>query len=560
MNGTSTQCSRGFDQAVLLDYVEGRLDRDGSLSVEEHVRDCAECRGTLHELSTIHAVLIDTPEGFHLTADELYLAAVGTDIPDHVSDHLGSCEPCRRELDVFREMLAAAVPQPTLGDLPPMVEESFRRAHPRQTERKSSEASTIGDFLERVRRFFTFPTLAMGTAAAVILILVLLLPQRQLIEEQIPKLRAEQTPVIGSQSPREPENLGEPIPVKEPTRREKSKLLRGPAPVPQEIAPHATKREIVDAGSAPKPSSLDAVPTTRKGPARDEPVTSGYTAAPEPEERPQETEVSKRSGRLGAWDSEKRLSEPSAPAPPTFPRKPVPPAPMVYGRADGREERSRAKRDAPGDYEGRRDVKPHSAPGTAPVLSEQQEIRARYRRLQPGSVTSAPNSIAGKKERVPSKPQARMDSPPKGQPLSGGTRQSATAPISVLLKVSDRKGRPIEGFSYALPPGPADRYRIHRSSPEKTDAETFADGDDKNGRGLGASEKEISPAYEVWVEIDRRDSSTVDLRGRLVDGHSKRTLETIEILAVPDSAAESEFAALVSRLLEFQPRSPFHRP
>ncbi len=86
----------------LVPYLEGRLSEDDARQVEEHLKECPECRAESEELIDIIHTLAKNKNLFCPLSSEIYdYAAKGTDPNDAVASHLKECETCRAEYSQY---------------------------------------------------------------------------------------------------------------------------------------------------------------------------------------------------------------------------------------------------------------------------------------------------------------------------------------------------------------------------------------------------------------------------------------------------------------------------
>ncbi len=140
---------------LIPDFLKGRLTEADSRLVEEHIRDCAECREWMEECRALDSDLEEFARIELADHPDLELLGLFASSPKKVSDgdaaslklHLEVCPKCKRIVDAAAEMgrqeFAAGVPA---GALVPKV-------------------SILGSLFELVKR----PAFAYGIAAVAVL-------------------------------------------------------------------------------------------------------------------------------------------------------------------------------------------------------------------------------------------------------------------------------------------------------------------------------------------------------------------------------------------------------
>lgn len=194
MNGSGRNCFREFDPCILLDYLEGRLEPSARQAVEDHVSTCPECAAELASLRTVDVMLRTTPGAFHPDAEELFLFAQSGKDPDgFVSAHLVSCKECSDEVEALKEMtsIGSALPE-AKKDIPPAVMRELGRLYPR---------ARFAGWLSAIWRYVTgfphtgvrMPVLALGTAAAAVMVVVVSLQTWHSFKETAPQIETPRT-------------------------------------------------------------------------------------------------------------------------------------------------------------------------------------------------------------------------------------------------------------------------------------------------------------------------------------------------------------------------------
>ena len=206
----SMTCPQGWQSAQLLAYIEGDLDPAAERELLRHIETCPVCMQELHAIKRMDALLGDYPESFHPEEEALFRFAVEGNDPDaSISHHVDSCTECEKNVEVYRQMhgLKEAVPDTIL--LPQALENARSKQIP------SADPEIPKSWLQSVRelfsRTFRIPTLALGPAAAAVLLAVLIIPLWQQFHENTlrtlaPRQERPSAPGI-KESPPEPQAL-----------------------------------------------------------------------------------------------------------------------------------------------------------------------------------------------------------------------------------------------------------------------------------------------------------------------------------------------------------------
>jgi anti-sigma factor RsiW len=176
MNGPE-KCLEARDPSALLAYLQGDLPPEELRELEDHLRVCPFCSVELAALRSVDLLLRTHPESFHPDADELYAFVAGTEDPaSRIAKHLETCSACADDARILREeVFETPGLARTLRELPPSLRARLEQMHgirERQTLRRDF-AARIADILRHPLRF---PVFALGTAAAVVILAVMVIP------------------------------------------------------------------------------------------------------------------------------------------------------------------------------------------------------------------------------------------------------------------------------------------------------------------------------------------------------------------------------------------------
>ena len=192
MSEDGRTCPEGYTSSDLLELlddgvVDGRLNALGA-----HVRDCSICAAELASLRKIHGLLIRHPESFHPDEVELYQYAHGHEsLDENIAEHVLTCPECGKDVEIIREMIEVGNILPESPETMPQSLLDRLEASPRVTTRPKQPGSLFNIFIEFYRSLMHRPILAMGTAAAVLLIIVV----------TIPYVKTPQIPIMPESSP-----------------------------------------------------------------------------------------------------------------------------------------------------------------------------------------------------------------------------------------------------------------------------------------------------------------------------------------------------------------------
>ena len=184
MTHSKEGCPDGWDPAELLAYLEEDVGASTRAAVEEHLKGCAICSDELDSLRKWDALLREHPESFHPDPEDLYrLVSRGEDPAGHTKNHVESCRDCTEAVHLLREMLSAQAeaPEPSQvipGSLVSKLEELYR------IPGRASHREPLSSFFHRLLGIrFRLPVLALGTAAAAVIIVVLVMPRPAIFRE-----------------------------------------------------------------------------------------------------------------------------------------------------------------------------------------------------------------------------------------------------------------------------------------------------------------------------------------------------------------------------------------
>jgi hypothetical protein len=160
------------DELLLL-YVENMLAPDEKTGIEAHLSECEECSSRAGALRGTIAALKDAPEIFCPEPWEIYEFVKNGKPEGTVLRHLGMCNSCRAEATQYETASAERMPA--------QLWNSIKGSVPSVSEKPRTEEKATFCFIERLHQWFKSPAIAVGTAVAAILVVLVLYP-RQPIE------------------------------------------------------------------------------------------------------------------------------------------------------------------------------------------------------------------------------------------------------------------------------------------------------------------------------------------------------------------------------------------
>jgi hypothetical protein len=562
------KCTKRWDAGLLLGYLEGELDQDARRAVEEHLRVCPECRAELDALRGVDTLLKAHPDAFHPDESMLWrYAAEGADPDGSISHHLEDCRQCREEIELLRELatLEAEVPE-RVPKMPTSLTEQLERLHDGTRDFVSTpESGVLSRLLEWLRVPFRAPALSLGTAAAVILILVIALPMWRTYK-RIPN-PAQTSPIRGF--------------------TEQSRVSELRARRSDVAAPEASE---VTVGGEKKALPKQRAPAARRAP-------SGVAEVPQEEVhslqatggiRPAETELQESAETTAPLPP--AAGEPAkGVVPPPAPAGKLEPAPVIHVRRDkekrpkvrsGTKLRSTSalerdkgaastvetkKREESGAGKiGRSQVRssaPHPLPRKESALTSRPEPSAtpsnhsssRRRaavRAKPTKVTGEPagGSVKYDMEKLgkgEGAGQMKARPAPTSRPRSVASRQT----IPVVVRIIDSSNHPIPWLSFLPDRSAAKRYRFIAQYAADRSAEMAKSNLASTGELREAKKSEIRPGYLITIRVN--DSGrTYNLDARLFEADSGTRLKGKKVAGVSREELNKQIDRLVRSLLD----------
>jgi len=164
-------------ESLLLAYLEDELRPEERAEVEHHLEECPKCAEELRTVKLMHALLREHAEEVTCPeASQLYeFARIGLDPTGKLRRHMDTCPACREEITAYRNA-CADTPTPEL--MPQVVRDAFKEQTLGPQDPTPPRLNwLLSSLLDGVNVVVRRPISALGTAAAVVLLLVLLYPR-----------------------------------------------------------------------------------------------------------------------------------------------------------------------------------------------------------------------------------------------------------------------------------------------------------------------------------------------------------------------------------------------
>jgi anti-sigma factor RsiW len=317
-------CPEGWEAAQLLAYIEGNLEPDAQRDLALHLQECRVCSLELESLQRLDCLLKAHPESFHPDDEELYhFAFEHADPGGHIASHLESCSECGESLRAFREMIDLRTAGPGRSKMPQALERAVERIYGTGlTPPKRNLIGAVADFL---RKTFSVPILALGTAAAVLILGVLIIPMWRALKEvpapqAVPPAEkiaetqgrkpAQRSNVQGRISTQESQYNGQPTKVYPKAEGFQAPPLPRPA-TPAPVSKQAAPESNLSLEAAPQKPVRGLMEKRKK-------AIQGFEAEPE-RERPvagakpaRDSELKEEEGRPASRELPRQLAPPPA--------------------------------------------------------------------------------------------------------------------------------------------------------------------------------------------------------------------------------------------------------
>ena len=114
MSNEEKKCPQGWDQKQLFAYVERDMDNSAREALEAHLKSCEICASEVESLQKMDVILKHHPDIFHPDEQQLYRYVTASEDADgEIARHLQTCENCREDVQLLKEMINARSAVPT---------------------------------------------------------------------------------------------------------------------------------------------------------------------------------------------------------------------------------------------------------------------------------------------------------------------------------------------------------------------------------------------------------------------------------------------------------------
>jgi len=161
---------------LLLPFLENQLMAEDRAMVQDHLKSCAECSSEFQMLDELLAKLKANKDIFCPEPHRLFdFAETGEDPEGRLARHLEHCPMCSRDVEAYRTGCQVDV-------LPEKVHAAYRDrfSHISTKSRDSTGDSLFAGLAEWLSSLLKAPTFALATAAAAILVVVLIYPREEI--------------------------------------------------------------------------------------------------------------------------------------------------------------------------------------------------------------------------------------------------------------------------------------------------------------------------------------------------------------------------------------------
>ncbi|MFH1117520.1 MAG: zf-HC2 domain-containing protein [Pseudomonadota bacterium] len=496
MTALEFRCPKGREVSDLPAYVEGDLDASAREVLEEHLKLCRACSEEVASLRRMILLLRGRPESLHPDEVELHnFVSHGEDPAGRIAAHLAWCEDCREDIRMLEEMLSVSGgTQADRNVMPQALVDGLKEVYPSR-ERAGLPTPLSALLKGLLSQPFRAPVLALGTAAALLVIAVVSVPMwRTYKDTAVPLLTLPDRDAVHTDvapAPREPQE----------------KLFsdargRKPAPVEGMSVPRENlEKSLVDGLR----TRAEAVKEKK----------SEYTIAAEDRRKPAPVE---------AGIVKREIAAPKAPA--------------AIVPSSGRDRSAVEKISS----EMRRETKMTKKP----ALRHPDAVSRGIVRPNEFSARESAPEVHGvgrlkAMKRPPADPRpSRIDT---GTAVRGGSLKGP-----VTIRVVDHTGRSIPWLRLEPPAEPADGVRFE-------EAEETSDDVGPTPRSLpGAGEPQPLKERDaegplVLIRVDT-SKDLYDVGAELFEPGSNRAVKTIEAFGIRRSDIEKRIQAIVSSILK----------
>ncbi|MBI5572704.1 MAG: zf-HC2 domain-containing protein [Desulfomonile tiedjei] len=487
MTDSVPSCSEGWDPAELLAYLEGDLAPEVRAELETHLRTCEVCAAELKSLRSMDSLLRHRTLAFHPDEEALHRFVIsGEDRDGKITAHLASCHACAEDVELLREMARlgteVAEPQPTI---PAGLVRQIERLHP--TQKPESLPTRV---VASLREFFAFPfrlpMFALGTAAAAVILIVVLIPRQEV-------------PVVTPQSA--PEQLAE-----HPGAAAERKAAIPGRDAVRQVMPYG--------GGVPYPGGMPPL-----------------------------------QGMPYSKDKETDSARDRVAAPPQAPQKPAAPAAEadkpgeLMGTGAKPDERAAPQEAAPSSAK-----KYESVPQERRALARRAEPQAPAASTPARQEPAKTPEVATARKKAGATPSLGASVEKEAAAPPGRLREGVDTRIPVTLRVVDADGREVSWIRPALPPGLESRYRLAQTQDEEKPPAAAGESAPGKAGGLGFADT-ANPAIPLLIQLHQR-GDIFDLDAKRLDPSSGRETKRVEAIGVARADLQDRILSLVASLLD----------
>ena len=172
-----TDCGRPDISERLLMALAPEEFPEEAHEIEEHLKQCPQCRNELDALRTIHKIIGDHRQELSdvfeacPTAESLVEFALGEQTSETIQDHISFCPNCAEQVSLIKALLKDSGNEATqvMPDAGPLIRKVVSKELGMKGE---SDPPPSEPLWHRFIQFFHVPSLALGAAATVICFLI----------------------------------------------------------------------------------------------------------------------------------------------------------------------------------------------------------------------------------------------------------------------------------------------------------------------------------------------------------------------------------------------------
>ena len=226
MSDEDKKCPQGWDEKQLFAFVEGDMDDSAREALEAHLKSCEICASEAESLRKMGFLLKRHSDVFHPDEERLYRYVTASEDPDGgIARHLEACGNCREDVQLLKEMIEERSAAPIkIPAMPHRLSRRIEQLHP--------AVAPVG-IVERLRLAaaglisapFRMPRLALGTAAALVVLAIISIPLWQAFKSA----HLQGSGVSVQESPAQKAGEGAPLEMNQYRQDlEKDKLMENP--------------------------------------------------------------------------------------------------------------------------------------------------------------------------------------------------------------------------------------------------------------------------------------------------------------------------------------------